>query len=226
MSKIILIRHGDSIGSQENRYIGWGDIPLIDVRDSLQHMGNILLNQRLHVDLMITSVLERAIVSGWTVLNNMYHSWIPEIHDWRLNPRHYGKIQGLTHQEALLQYPETENIISSWDKKIEAVDISDSRHPSHDRRYSNISSELLPATESLEDVDRRVNNLIEDIVMPLLKEDKSLLIMAHHDSIKAFIHCFQKTSIEDILKIDLPLAQAIVLDYNINTGEVLELRLQ
>jgi 2,3-bisphosphoglycerate-dependent phosphoglycerate mutase len=226
MSKIILIRHGDSIGSQENRYIGWGDIPLIDARDSLQHMGNILLNQRLHVDLMITSVLERTIVSGWTVLNNMYHSWIPEIHDWRLNPRHYGKIQGLTHQEALLQYPETENIISSWDKKIEAVDISDSRHPSHDRRYANISSELLPATESLEDVDRRVNNLIEDIVMPLLNEDKSILIIAHHDSIKAFIHYFQKTSIEDILKIDLPLAQAIVLDYSINTGEILESRLQ
>ncbi len=226
MSKIILIRHGDSIWAQENRYIGWADVPLVNARESLQHMGNVLLNQRFHVDIMINSVLERSIVSGWTILNNMYHSWIPEIHDWRLNPRHYGKIQGLTHQEALLLYPEIESIISSWDKKTEAIDISDTRHPSHDRRYAHISPELLPATESLEDVVKRVNSLIDDTVIPLLKEDKNILIIGHHDSIKAFVHYFQKTSIENTLQIDLPLAQAIVLDYNINTEETLESRLQ
>jgi 2,3-bisphosphoglycerate-dependent phosphoglycerate mutase len=226
MSKIVLIRSGDSIWAQENRYIGWSDIPLVNTRETLQHMGNLLLNQRLHIDIMLTSVLERSIVSGWTVLNNIYHSWIPEIHDWRLNPRHYGKIQGLTRQEALLQYPEIENIISSWDKKPEGVDISDSRHPSQDRRYADIASELLPATESLEDVVKRVNGLIEDTIIPLLKADKDIFIISHHDSVKAFIHYFQKTSIEDILQIDLPSTQVIVWDYNIKTGEISESRLQ
>lgn len=226
MSKIILMRHGDSIWAQEHRYIGWADVPLVNTRESLQHMGNVILNQRFHVDMMLTSVLERSIVSGWTVLNNMYHSWVPEIHDWRLNPRHYGKIQGLTHEEALLQYPKIESIISSWDKKTEAVDIGDTRHPSHDRRYANIMPESLPSVESLEDVSKRVNALIEDTVIPLLKTDQNILIIGHHDSIKAFVHYFQKTSIENTLQIDLPLAQAIVLDYNINTGEILESRLQ
>lgn len=223
---MILIRHGDSIWTQENRYIGWADAPLMNTRESLQHIGNIMLNQRFHIDIMLTSVLERSIVSGWTVLNSMYHSWIPEIHDWRLNPRHYGKVQGLTHQEALLQYPEIESIISSWDKKTEAIDTTDTRHPSHDRRYTHIEGESLPCVESLEDVSKRVNALIEDTVIPLLKKDQDILIVGHHDSIKSFVHYFQKTSIEDTLKIDLTLAQAIVLDYNINTGEILESRLQ
>jgi len=226
MAQIILIRHGDSVWAQENRYIGWEDVPLVNERESLKHMGNMLLNKGFHIDIMITSVLERSIVSGWTVLNNMYHSWMPEIHDWRLNPRHYGKIQGLTHQEALLQYPDIENIVSSWDKKTEAVDISDAHHPSKDRRYAYIAPELLPSAESLEDVVKRVNSLIEDTIIPLLKQDKNILIIAHHDSIKGFLHYFQKTSIEDTLQIDLPLAQAIILDYNINTGEILESRLR
>jgi 2,3-bisphosphoglycerate-dependent phosphoglycerate mutase len=226
MSKIILARHGETLWEQENRYLSWADVPLVNARESLQHMGNLLLNQRLHVDIMLTSVLERSIVSGWTVLNNMYHSWIPEIHDWRLNPRHYGKIQGLTHQEALLQYPEIQNIISSWDKKPEAVDISDNRHPSYDRRYTDIASELLPTTESLEDVAKRVNSFIEDTVLPLLKAEKDIFIVAHNDSIKIFLQYFNKLSIEDTLKIDLALAQTMLLDYNANTGEVLESRLQ
>jgi 2,3-bisphosphoglycerate-dependent phosphoglycerate mutase len=226
MSKIILMRHGDCIWAQEHRYIGWADVPLANTRESLQHMGNVILNQRFHVDIMLTSVLERSIVSGWTVLNNMYHSWVPEIHDWRLNPRHYGKIQGMTHQEVLLQYPEIDSITSSWDKKTDPIDNNDTRHPSYDRRYAGISPELLPSGESLEDVSKRVNTLIEDTVIPLLKKDQNILIIGHNDSIKVFLHYFQKTSIEDTLQIDVPLAQAIVLDYNINTGEILESRLQ
>lgn len=218
MSKIVLVRHGDSKWAQENRFIGWEDVPLIESRETLKHIGNVLLNQNTDIEIVITSVLERSIVSAWTIMNSMYHSWIPEIHDWRLNPRHYGVVQGLTHQEALLKYPNIEEINLSWDKTVDPISINDKQHPSKDRRYSSILSDKLPSVESLKNVCDRVDEFILDTLLPILAKDKNVLIVAHHDSIRAILKHFQKLSIEDTIKFDISPSQALVLEYDYNTG--------
>jgi 2,3-bisphosphoglycerate-dependent phosphoglycerate mutase len=218
MAKIILVRHGDSQWDQENRFIGWADVPLLEKRDELKRIGNILLNQNIDIEVVITSVLERSIVSAWTIMNNMYHSWIPEIHDWRLNPRHYGVVQGLTYQEALLKYPNIAEINSSWDKTIDPILIDDKQHPSQDRRYKNIASENLPSVESLKNVCDRVESLIIDTLLPILSKNDNILVVAHHDSIRAILKHFQKLSVEDTIKFDIRPSQAVVLEYEISTG--------
>lgn len=220
MAKIIIIRHGDSIWEQEGRYTGWSDVPIMAQREYLKHLGSLLLDQHFHIDIVFTSLLERSIVSAWEVLHNMYRSWVPEVHDWRLNPRHYGVIQGLTYQEALLKYPNIEEIKSSWDIRFEAVSIDDERHPSHDRRYAQIPSEQLIAGESLQDVCNRVDAMVNDTLMPLLAEGKDILIVAHHDSIKALVRHFTKLSNNDTLSVTIPLSHAIVLDYDNTTQAV------
>ena len=218
MAKIILVRHGDSQWDQENRFIGWADVPLLEKRDELKRIGNILLNQNIDIEVVITSVLERSIVSAWTIMNNMYHSWIPEIHDWRLNPRHYGVVQGLTYQEALLKYPNIAEINSSWDKTTDPILIDDKQHPSQDRRYKNIAPESLPSVESLKNVCDRVESLIIDTLLPILSKNDNILVVAHHDSIRAILKHFQKLSVEDTIKFDIRPSQAVVLEYEISTG--------
>lgn len=218
MAKIILVRHGDSRWDQENRFIGWADVPLLEKRDELKRIGNILLNQNIDIEVVITSVLERSIVSAWTIMNNMYHSWIPEIHDWRLNPRHYGVVQGLTYQEALLKYPNIAEINSSWDKTTDPILIDDKQHPSQDRRYKNIAPENLPSVESIKNVCDRVESLIIDTLLPILSKNDNILVVAHHDSIRAILKHFQKLSVEDTIKFDIRPSQAVVLEYEISTG--------
>jgi 2,3-bisphosphoglycerate-dependent phosphoglycerate mutase len=218
MSKIILVRHGDSQWDQENRYIGWIDVPLLEQKDVLKRIGNVLLNNNTDIDIVITSVLERSIVSAWTIMNSMYHSWITEIHDWRLNPRHYGAIQGLTYQEAILRYPNINEINLSWDQTVNPVTLEDKNHPRHDRRYSHIEPENLPSVESLKDVYERVETFITDILLPILAKNDNVLIIAHHDSIRSILKYFQKLSIEDTLAFNINPSQAIALEYDYNTG--------
>lgn len=218
MSKIILVRHGDSQWDQENRFIGWSDVPLLEKKDELKNIGNVLLNHNTDIDIVITSVLERSIVSAWTIMNSMYHSWVPEIHDWRLNPRHYGDIQGLTYQESLLKYPNINDINLSWDKSVEPVSLNDKNHPKNDRRYETISPENLPSVESLKDVYERVEQFIVEILLPILEKNENILIVAHHDSIRSILKYFQKLSNEDTIAFNINPSQAIVLDYDSSTG--------
>lgn len=217
MSQIILVRHGDSQWDQENRFIGWTDVPLLEKRDTLKNIGNVLLNNNTDIDIVITSVLERSIVSAWTIMNSMYHSWITEIHDWRLNPRHYGVIQGLTYQEALLKYPNINEINSSWDKTVSPISLEDKNHPRYDIRYSNISPENLPSVESLKDVYERVEQFIIEILLPILEKGENILLVAHHDSIRSILKYFQNLSIEDTIAFNINPSQAIVLDYDNST---------
>jgi len=218
MAKIILVRHGDSQWDQESRFIGWSDVPLLEKREELKRIGNILLNQNIDIEIVLTSILERSIVSAWTIMNSMYKSWAPEIHDWRLNPRHYGVVQGLTYQEALLKYPNISEINLSWDKTVDPISINDKQHPAHDRRYVNISPDNLPSVESLKNVYDRVDTLIVEILLPILAKDDSVLIVAHHDSIRAILKHFQKLSIEDTINFDIRPSQAVVLEYEHSTG--------
>ena len=217
MAKIIFIRHGVSIWDQEKRFIGWTDVPLIENRQDLKSIGRKLLENRYHIDYLVTSVLERSIVSGWTVLDTLNRTWIPEIHDWRLNPRHYGEIQGLTYQEALAQDQATASLRASWDQRPPSIEQSDIRHPCQDRRYQDIPAEFV-AGESLVDVCSRVEEALKSNILPILEEDKKVLIVAHEDSIKACIRFFEKLSVTETLKINIPLAKALILDYK-ESGE-------
>ena len=218
MSKIILVRHGDSQWDKENRFIGWTDVPLLEQRDALKHIGNVLLNNNTHIDLVVTSVLERSVVSAWTIMNSMYQSWIPEIHDWRLNPRHYGVIQGLTYQEALLKHPNINEINASWDKTANPILINDKSHPKYDRKYSNIPPEQLPSVESLQNVYERVESSITEILLPVLIQNKNILIVSHRDSIRSILKYFQQLSNEYTINFNIHPGQAIVLEYDYNSG--------
>jgi 2,3-bisphosphoglycerate-dependent phosphoglycerate mutase len=107
IKKIVLLRHGESIWNKENRFTGWTDVPLSEKgRKESKKAGRILASHEYGFDIAYTSVLKRAIKTLWIVLEEMDLMWIPVVHSWRLNERHYGTLQGLDKAEMAKKHGE------------------------------------------------------------------------------------------------------------------------
>ncbi len=107
MTKLVLIRHGESTWNKENRFTGWTDVDLSEKgRQEAHDGGQVLKAGGYTFDVAYTSVLKRAIRTLWTVLDEMDLMWIPVHRSWRLNERHYGALQGLNKAETAAKYGE------------------------------------------------------------------------------------------------------------------------
>ena len=107
MTKLVLIRHGESTWNKENRFTGWTDVELSDKgRQEALEGGRVLKAEGYTFDVAYTSVLRRAIRTLWTVLDEMELMWIPVYRSWRLNERHYGALQGLNKAETAAKFGE------------------------------------------------------------------------------------------------------------------------
>jgi 2,3-bisphosphoglycerate-dependent phosphoglycerate mutase len=85
MHKLVLLRHGESIWNQENRFTGWVDVGLTEQGQGEAHAaGELLRRQGFVFDVAFTSVLKRAIKTLWIALEEMDRMWIPVRHSWRL----------------------------------------------------------------------------------------------------------------------------------------------
>ena len=100
MYKLVLMRHGESTWNLENRFTGWTDVDLTEkgVAEAAA-AGKLLKESGYSFDVAYTSVLKRAIRTLWGTLDAMDMMWLPVKHDWRLNERHYGALQGLNKAE-------------------------------------------------------------------------------------------------------------------------------
>src|SRR5258706_9973607 len=109
MKTIVLLRHGESVWNQENRFTGWTDVGLTEkgLREA-QVAGEQLVKEGFAFDVAFTSVLKRAVKTLWVVLEEMDRMWIPVHHSWRLNERHYGALQGLNKAETAAKFGEAQ----------------------------------------------------------------------------------------------------------------------
>src|SRR6187397_2326802 len=104
MPTLVLLRHGESAWNKENRFTGWTDVDLSERgREEARKAGRLLKEQGYAFDLAFVSVLKRAIRTLWIALDEMDQMWLPVRHDWRLNERHYGALQGLNKSETATQ---------------------------------------------------------------------------------------------------------------------------
>ena len=91
MTRLVLLRHGESVWNKENRFTGWTDVDLSDKgMTEAKTAGQKLLSEGYVFDLAFTSVLKRAVRTLWMVLDEMDLMWITVYNSWRLNERHYG----------------------------------------------------------------------------------------------------------------------------------------
>ena len=92
---LILLRHGESEWNAKNLFTGWVDVDLNDKgRAEAKKGGELLAESGIFPDVVITSVLQRAIKTSQIALEACGRLWIPVVRNWRLNERHYGALQG------------------------------------------------------------------------------------------------------------------------------------
>ena len=107
MYKLVLLRHGESVWNKENRFTGWTDVDLSEQGlKEANAAGEVLKQEGFTFDIAYTSVLKRAIRTLWMTLDVMDLMWIPVHHEWRLNERHYGALQGLNKAETAQKHSE------------------------------------------------------------------------------------------------------------------------
>lgn len=205
--KLILVRHGQSIWNVENLFTGWTDVDLSELgRREAAEAGRLLIHEKLTVDVAFTSVLKRAIRTLWIMLDEMDRMWVPVERSWRLNERHYGALQGLDKAQTVAQHGEAQVKIwrRSFDVPPPPLPASDERHPRFDPRYAAVDPDLLPATESLKETLVRVKPFWKERIVPELKADRNVLVVAHGNSLRALVMMLDEISESDITELNIP----------------------
>lgn len=215
MYKIVFMRHGESVWNRENRFTGWADVDLTDKGIAeAREAGRLLKEAGFTFDLTYTSVLRRAIRTLWLTLDEMDMMWLPTVHSWRLNERHYGALQGLNKAETAAKYGDEQVLVwrRSYDTPPMALDPSDERTSYNDPRYAKLKREEIPLTECLKDTVARVLPVWNESIAPAIRSGKQILVSAHGNSLRALIKYLDGISDADIVGLNIPNGQPLVYE--------------
>lgn len=215
MKKIVLLRHGESVWNKENRFTGWTDVDLSDLgREEARVAGRLMREAGFRFELALTSMLRRAIRTCWIALDEMDQMWLPTEHHWRLNERHYGALQGLNKAETALKFGEAQ--VMRWrrafDEAPPPLSRDDPRAAPPDARYADLENMTLPLTECLRDTVERVVPYWEKVIAPQVKAGKSVLVVAHGNSLRALIKHLDRIEDADILNVNVPTGMPLVYE--------------
>ncbi|WP_395066479.1 2,3-diphosphoglycerate-dependent phosphoglycerate mutase [Flavobacterium sp.] len=180
MSQLVLVRHGQSVYNLENRFTGNLDVLLTPFgEEEAKKAGTKLRSYKF--DFAFTSTLKRAQESLKIILAEIEQSAINVVKNSALNERMYGSLQGLNKEETSNKYG------------IDQVELW--------RRSYAIRP---PDGESLEDTFNRTIPFYKLEIEPKLKLEKTILIVAHGNSLRALMMYLEKISVDEIAKINIP----------------------
>ena len=215
MHQLVLVRHGESTWNLENRFTGWTDVPLTDTGVAQARQAGTLLREGGFVfDATYTSVLKRAIWTLWHCLDAMDRTWLPVAHDWRLNERHYGALQGLNKADMARQYGDEQVLVwrRSYDTPPPPLAADDPRSERGDPRYAGLAPHQVPLTECLRDTVARVLPCWHERIAPEIRAGRRLLIAAHGNSIRALVKYLDGIGDADIVGLNIPNGIPLVYD--------------
>ena len=160
VTKLVLVRHGESQWNNENRFTGWYDVDLSEKGvGEAKAAGKLLKDEGFSFDFAYTSVLKRAIHTLWNVLDELDQAWLPVEKSWKLNERHYGALQGLNKAETAEKYGDEQ--VKQWRRGFAVtppeLTKDDERYPGHDPRHGN----------SLRALVKYLDNMGEDEILEL-----------------------------------------------------------
>ena len=215
MHRLVLLRHGESTWNRENRFTGWTDVDLSErgVAEATE-AGRLLRDGGYVFDLAYTSVLRRAIRTLWITLDVLDLIWIPVVKEWRLNERHYGALQGLNKAETAAKHGDAQVRIwrRSYDIPPPPLAANDPRQASRDPRYAALTPGDVPLTESLKDTVARVLPCWHGTIAPSIRSDRSVVIAAHGNSLRALVKYLDDISEAEIVELNIPTGIPLVYE--------------
>lgn len=216
MSKLILMRHGQSRWNELNLFTGWVDVPLSEkgMEEAIQGGKKI---QDIPIDVIFCSSLIRAQQTAMLVMlqhrsgkvpviqhigQDKLEEWatiysekarketIPVFCAWQINERMYGELQGLNKAETMEKFGKDQ--VQIW------------------RRSYDVAP---PGGESLEMTAQRSIPYFKDEIMPALKNGLNVFVSAHGNSLRSIVMFIDNLSKEEVVKLELATGEPIIYDY-------------
>ncbi len=213
MYTLVLVRHGESEWNKKNLFTGWTDVGITPegVKDA-RLMGKKLSEEGYEFPVAFTSVLKRASLTLELILEEMNSSQTQVIRDWRLNERHYGKLQGKSKIGILdeLEWKQVHAFRRSYKTRPPQLETDDPRHPANDSKYSNVPEHMLPRGESLEDTYNRVIPYLQEEILPALKTHNKALISAHGNTLRVLLKYFNDLTDNQIEGVEFAIGEILV----------------
>ena len=176
---IYIFRHGQTTFNRDKKFTGWMDSKLTPLGKKQAQVVAKKLKNKL-IDVSVQTTLSRSKDTLKYVLK--YHPECNQIlNDNRMIERHYGKLQGLSHDSIIKKYGEKQ--YETWH-----------------RSYSVAP----PKGESIKMVEQRVNSFIKDLLIFMKKYKKNVAISAHGNSMRPFRKYFEKLTTEKMMKLENP----------------------
>lgn len=197
MGRLVLIRHGQSQWNLENRFTGWVDVPITETGAQEARRAAKLLDGA-RFDLAFTSKLIRAEQTLQIILEETGQKALPVHRDQAINERHYGDLQGLNKAETAKKYGDAQ--VHIW------------------RRSYDVAP---PGGESLKDTAARALPYFREKIMPEVKAGRSVLVVAHGNSLRAIVMELDGLSQEQVMELNIDTCKPITYEIDAS-GKVLQ----
>ena len=189
---LVLVRHGQSEWNALNLFTGWKDPGLTDQgRQEANQAGQLIQSLNLDFDVMFTSALVRAQLTGDIILNIIKQTHVPTIKNQALNERNYGDLAGLNKDDARAKWGAEQ--VQIWRRSYDTPP---------------------PGGESLKDTGERVMPYFNQEILPLIKKGQNILISAHGNSLRSMIKFLDNISDTEIVKLEIPTGAPIHFTFN------------
>ena len=216
MTRLVLVRHGQSQWNLENRFTGWVDVDLTEqgVAEA-KKAGELLKATGVEFSACYTSVQKRAIRTLWITLDGMDRMWLPVTRAWELNERHYGGFTGLNKAETAEKHGADQVKIwrRSYDTPPPPMEANSEHNMSDDPRYIALGVDV-PASESLKMTLARVQPYFEAEIAPRLKAGNSLIISAHGNSLRALVKLLLNVADDKIVGLEIPTGNPLMFEFD------------
>jgi len=200
MSKLVLLRHGQSQWNLENRFTGWKDIELsengiLEAKES----GRLIKEKKIPIDIVYSSGLKRAIDTAIIAMKEANYDHLFNngeliiIKNIAVNERDYGDLTGLNKKETAEKYGKEQ--VHIW------------------RRSYDVNP---PGGESLKNVVERVKPYFENTMKKDLENRKNILLSAHGNSLRALFLILNFYTAETISTAEIPTGKPFIIEYENN----------
>jgi 2,3-bisphosphoglycerate-dependent phosphoglycerate mutase len=198
---LVLVRHGESEWNKLNRFTGWKDVGLTEEgMAEAHHAGAMLKETGTRFDCAFTSTLKRAHNTLDIILEELGQGRLPTVKAAALNERDYGELVGINKDEARKRWGAEQ--VHLWQR---SYDIAP------------------PGGESLKDTALRVVPFFEKWIVPELQKGKSVILVAHGNSLRSLIMELDKLTPDEVMQVEIGTASPLIYRLNAD-GTVAEKR--
>ncbi len=197
MASLVLVRHGQSQWNEKNIFTGWKnpDLTELGIKEAIK-AGIALKRSGYKFDLMFTSVLLRAIRTGKLILEELDQKDLKVIENEALNERDYGDLSGLNKDEARERWGSDQ--VHTWRRSFDTPP---------------------PQGESLKNTAERVLPYFSENILPLMRKNREIVVVAHGNSLRALVMHLDNLSPDEVVRLEIPTGMPICYQIN-NQGQV------